>query len=271
LMSAMYFVVRYLGYPIAIIQSFGGSSLLFGSDSFCAAIYIFMIWGFAFFILVTDLIMILRVYAMYHRSRIILGVLLLVYIPTTIIHLVLTGIANNPNTHLSVAAVEVFNTKSCAFAYSDATNLLMYINVSRTVISVVLCIFSVAKFWRHSLERHRTLGRWQVNRYMKLLVQGSILYFVADVLYNIVALMLGISMLRTVGAQIFGGTSSIAPYIIAPRLIISVREIHSRITGEDPDSGFGLASERFSTSGGESGTGRIIGVRLISINSVPES
>ncbi|KAF9231085.1 hypothetical protein BU15DRAFT_82843 [Melanogaster broomeanus] len=272
-MSAMFFVVRYLGYPVAIVQAFGGSSLWFGSNSLtqemssCTAIFLFMTWGFAFFILVTDrepytyyrdnggmngsafaVVMLLRVYAMYNRSRIMLSILILVYIPATAIHLVLTGIVNNPNTHLSVTAMELINTKSCAFAYSDGTYLLTYINVSRTVISVVLCVLAVSQFLRHSWERRRALGRWQTNRYMKLLVQESILYFVVDVLYNVVALILGTSTLLTVGEQIFGGSSTVAPYILAPRLIISVREVHSKIIGEDMDGGFGLQSERFSTS-----------------------
>ena len=45
--------------------------------------------------------MLLRVYAMWNRSKIILGVLLLIYIPLNIISFVFAGVFNNPNTYLS--------------------------------------------------------------------------------------------------------------------------------------------------------------------------
>ena len=45
--------------------------------------------------------MILRLYAMWNRSKIILGVLLLIYIPVNIIGFVFSGVFYNPNTYLS--------------------------------------------------------------------------------------------------------------------------------------------------------------------------
>ena len=45
--------------------------------------------------------MLLRVYAMWNRSKIILGVLLLTYASQSIISFVFSGVFNNPNTYLS--------------------------------------------------------------------------------------------------------------------------------------------------------------------------
>ena len=45
--------------------------------------------------------MILRVYAMWNRSKQILYFLLFIYVPQVIISFVFTGIYNNPNTYLS--------------------------------------------------------------------------------------------------------------------------------------------------------------------------
>ena len=45
--------------------------------------------------------MLLRVYAMWNRSKFILRVLLLIFIPLNIIGFVLTGVLDNPNTYLS--------------------------------------------------------------------------------------------------------------------------------------------------------------------------
>ena len=45
--------------------------------------------------------MILRVYAMWDCSKMILGVLLLIYVPEVVIACIFTGIYFNPNTYLS--------------------------------------------------------------------------------------------------------------------------------------------------------------------------
>ncbi|KAF9230112.1 hypothetical protein BU15DRAFT_69476 [Melanogaster broomeanus] len=90
-----YVWVRYFALSVAMVQSFG------------AAIYLFMIWGYIIFQFVTDLMLILRVYAMYNRSRIVLGILLSIYIPAMIILVITTALLDNPKTHLSVTDVEV--------------------------------------------------------------------------------------------------------------------------------------------------------------------
>ncbi|KAF9237831.1 hypothetical protein BU15DRAFT_62854 [Melanogaster broomeanus] len=92
-----YVWLRYFGLLVATLQSFG------------TAIVVSLIWGNIIFLIVFDLMFILRVYAMYSRSKMVLGVLLLAYVPVTISLIVLSGIANNPNTHLSVTNVEVVN------------------------------------------------------------------------------------------------------------------------------------------------------------------
>ena len=45
--------------------------------------------------------MLLRVYAMWSRSKTILGVLLLIYASNSIISFVFSGVLNNPNTYMS--------------------------------------------------------------------------------------------------------------------------------------------------------------------------
>ena len=56
--------------------------------------------GFPLLICIT-VVMVLRVYAMWNRSRAILGILLFVYVPQIIISVVWEGIYNNPGGNLS--------------------------------------------------------------------------------------------------------------------------------------------------------------------------
>ncbi|KAF9230574.1 hypothetical protein BU15DRAFT_69079 [Melanogaster broomeanus] len=222
--------IRYLGLSLAT------------AESFSTVIYLFTTWGNMIYLSVTDLTLILRVYAMYNRSRIVLGIILLVYIPTVAVQFALIVMFNNFKTHLSVTEVEEMNLKFCVTSYSDATELSIYIWIARAVNSAVLCLFAVAQFIRHALEMHKVLGKWQSNRYMRFLVQESILYFISDLLYNVLGIVLGPS--KTVSR------TAAAPYLLAPRLIISAREFHSHIVGDHIDNGFGFSSQGFSRSHG---------------------
>ncbi|KAF9233808.1 hypothetical protein BU15DRAFT_79731 [Melanogaster broomeanus] len=287
LVSAMYIMLRYLGLLVAMVQSFMGSSFWFGSNmvrssslvltrdeeltknahSFVsmtgvqppmiynssegtAMFLLFEIWGATIFGIVVHLVFMLRVYAMYNRSRIVLGILLCVYIPTTISQLVLLGIINNPKTHLSIADVEVVNMELCTSSYNGGNELIISQRVLSTVVNGVLCSFAVVQCIRYSLEIHKVLGKWQSNRYMKLLVQESILYFVMILLLNIMTLIQSLATLSGTVQLVVEALSGFPPYIVGPHLILSVREFHSRILGEHIDSGFGLDSQRFSMSRG---------------------
>ncbi|KAF9233805.1 hypothetical protein BU15DRAFT_66241 [Melanogaster broomeanus] len=173
---------------------------------------------------------------------IVLDIILWVYVRTVAVQFALIVIFNNFKTHLSVTEVEEMNMKFCVTSYSDATELSIYIWIARAVNSAVLCLFAVAQFIRHALEMHKVLGKWQSNRYMRFLVQENILYFISDLLYNVLGIVLGPS--KTVSR------TAAAPYLLAPRLIISAREFHSRIVGDHIDSGFGFSSQGFSRSHG---------------------
>ena len=64
--------------------------------------------------------MILRVYAMWNRSKIILGVLLCLYVPQVIATLILTGIYDNPNTYFSSMSLHMSNLKRMALIFSHS-------------------------------------------------------------------------------------------------------------------------------------------------------
>ncbi|KAF9233817.1 hypothetical protein BU15DRAFT_79740 [Melanogaster broomeanus] len=239
LVSVMYLVLRYLGLLVGMMQAFG------------TVIFLFMIWGSAIVTVVTDLMFILRIYAMYNRSRIVLFILLLAYIPTMIILLVLTGIVNNPQIHVSVINVEAINMELCVASYDVGTELFTYMRAFSTAINGVLCSFAVVLFIRHSLEMHKVLRKWQSNRYMKLLVQEGILYFVVILLHHVLTWVMGsLTLFSGIAQLVLAGPVAIAPYILAPRFILGVRDFHSRILGEHVDSGFGLHSQCFSVSHG---------------------
>ncbi|KAF8452911.1 hypothetical protein L210DRAFT_3499738 [Boletus edulis BED1] len=171
-------------------------------------------WTFVVFISTADLVMILRVYSMWNRSRTILSILLFLYVTQTIITVVLDGIYDTPNTYVS--AIQV------------------YLVIPRLVLSAALVIFAVSQTLKQSFEIYKATKQWQPNRYMQKLVGDGILYFIAftQTQYNTAASIL----LATFPYIIF--------YTLIPRFIIGIRELYDRDTHGrfHIDTGFGVRS-----------------------------
>jgi len=145
--------------------------------------------------------MILRVYAMWNRSKSILSILLFIYASQTIITFVWDGIYTNPddisgtsqtkvevlmesNVPISspppVTIVKVYNFKHCTHYYITPT-LATYREIPRFVLGTTLLILTVIPTIRESVEMYKSTKHWEINRTMKLLVRDGVLYFVAYV------------------------------------------------------------------------------------------
>ncbi|KIJ66441.1 hypothetical protein HYDPIDRAFT_26792 [Hydnomerulius pinastri MD-312] len=159
--------------------------------------------------------------------------------------MVMDGILYNPNTHLSGGEYEVNGLWAC-YTYNDLGNAFpMYLYIPRIVLSLLLCILPVIQFVRHSVEMRKALGTWRANRYMKLLAGQCILYFGVNLLANVVE-PLGLTLPNNVQVPIAVLCLTLT-FVLAPRFIISVRELHSR--AQHVDSGFGLGTQRLSLNG----------------------
>ncbi|KAF9237827.1 hypothetical protein BU15DRAFT_75620 [Melanogaster broomeanus] len=201
-------------------------------------LYYVMLVSNTLFFAAADLLMILRIYAMYNRSRLVFGVLLASYILAVVLRFIVIGIFYKP--HIGVAVV--FGTKSCTVSYSIAPALNAYFIIPHISFNVLLCGFAVVHFVRESLQMHRAIKQWRSNRYMELLVQGSMLYFTAYLPSHVTTIVIGIDVLQGLASVLLGMLSTIPPMVLPARLIMSMREFHSRIVGEHIDTGFGAIS-----------------------------
>ncbi|KIJ08288.1 hypothetical protein PAXINDRAFT_102632 [Paxillus involutus ATCC 200175] len=182
-------------------------------------------------------LMILRIYAMYNRSRRILAILLVIYIPTLVLSITSAAYSTAQKFYLSVLAVA--DVKICVMGINDIAHVVTYAIVARLVIGTLLCILAVAKFVRQSLEMHKALKQWRSDRYMKLFARESILYFIANLILN-VATYLSISGTLYIVLSII---SCVFPYVLAARFVLSVRDLYSHAVGEHVDTGFGAVSQ----------------------------
>jgi len=193
------------------------------------------IWTSLVFIGAGDLLMILRVYAMYNRSRRILAILLVIYIPTLVLSITSAAYSTGQKFYLSVLAVA--DVKICVMGINDIAHVVTYAIVALLVIGTLLCILAVAKFVRQSLEMHKALKQWRSDRYTKLFVRESLLYFIANLILNVV------SYISNSGTPfiVLGILSSVFPFVLGPRFVLSVRELCSYAV-EHVDTGFGAVS-----------------------------
>ncbi|KAF8554413.1 hypothetical protein OG21DRAFT_1094707 [Imleria badia] len=121
--------------------------------------------------------MILRVWAMYTRSRLILGVLLILFsveISSTIVAVAFYSDSRN----VSAVTIQILDVSFCAlqpasFAWPKVAFILQITHGG------AMCILAVVQFMKQSLETYRVTKQWQLNRYMNLLVRQGILYFFA--------------------------------------------------------------------------------------------
>ncbi|KAF8419134.1 hypothetical protein L210DRAFT_3577675 [Boletus edulis BED1] len=187
--------------------------------------------------------MILRVYAMWNRSRTILCVLLLVYIIQTLITIVLEGIYDNPNTHLSVTAIQILNFPVCSASVNNLSYTIYYVAL-RLVLSALLAILAVFQTLKQSFEMYKATKQWQPNRYMQKLAKDGILYLIVNVLFQAINLVDITGFPAGTAYALLDTCIYVAFYIFIPRLVISMRELYDRdIRGRfHIDTGFGVVS-----------------------------
>ncbi|KAF8119664.1 hypothetical protein EV363DRAFT_1196382 [Boletus edulis] len=178
--STMFVVVRYIGLYWIVTAALIGSSFVPGPLEVSKILLLSYPWTFLVFLSTADLLMILRVYAIWNRSRTVLCVLVLVFVIQTIITVVVDGIYNNNNA--SVTIIRVLDFSLCAPLYSNVSLVPgVYYAAPRLVLGALLAILAVFQTLKQSFEMYKATKQWQPNRYMQKLVKDGIFYFIVYV------------------------------------------------------------------------------------------
>ncbi|KAF8434806.1 hypothetical protein L210DRAFT_3552406 [Boletus edulis BED1] len=189
--------------------------------------------------------MILRVYAMWNRSRIILWILLFIYVVQTITSVVAEVFYQDPSDHFSETTGHLSSFSFCnVSAYGPlAFNMFMLQLNPRLALAATLVILAVTQTVKQSVEMYKVTKQWQLNRYMQLLVRDGILYFVVNVLCQITSMLIYSPNLSV--TMLFLSTFVyIIFFALVPRFIISIRELYDHDTHgrSHIDTGFGMRS-----------------------------
>ena len=152
-------------------------------------------------------VMILRVYAMWSRSKRILCLLQFIYVPQVIVTSVL-AVVYNTGTYLSgmaqinftchsnltqvaihlllsfspVTILSVMDFSVCNVSWSNTPLMpAVYEEIPRCVLSATLLILAITQTLKESINMYKATKHWQPNRYMQRLVRDGIIYFLVYV------------------------------------------------------------------------------------------
>ncbi|KAF8125321.1 hypothetical protein EV363DRAFT_638327 [Boletus edulis] len=243
--STMFVLVRYVGLCWAILSGLIGSTFVPGPMIVSTASFLAIYWTFPIFLIAADLVMVMRVYAMWNQSKWILSFLLLICVPQTIASFILAGIYYNPNTYFSATIDQVYTFSFCNGFIKIPSSLLLGVAIPRFVLSAVLLILAVISTLKESLELYKATKLWQPNQYMQRLLRDGILYFLVNMLYNTHDIITTVVTTNATLPIYLATFSYIAICPLVPRFIISVRELYDQLRNRSwgVDTGFGVFSQ----------------------------
>jgi len=247
LVTALFIVVRYAGICCIIATSMVGSSFLSGPSVLCGIIYTISIWAHILFIGAAELAVILRVWVLYSQSRRILFTLLLLFSVEIIVTIIDTITTTPSNIHdIVISTVQTLHSSVCPLTYPSTitgkvAGIFQFANIS------ALCAFTFLQFVIQSLEMYRVTKRWELNRYINLMVKQGLIYFVLLCSYSLIAFLQHAGALPTEGSLFMASIIVTVPtFALTPRFIISIRELHASklrgARGSGIDTGFGLST-----------------------------
>ncbi|KAF8125276.1 hypothetical protein EV363DRAFT_1351256 [Boletus edulis] len=198
------------------------------------AIYIFtgtvisrtLLWTRLIYTIAADMIMILRVSVMFTQPERIRRILFFLYAIVTVNTIVFSAIWYGPHSGFSVKPV-VINLEggtACRAGYARNEIPSAYDGIPRGLFDILLLALAIYRFTKHCNETRDTMGRQKVNKYMMLLLEHSVLYFVLNFSYE--ALEVGTYFPSTptlylVLVTVYQGS---IPFMIYPRLVLSMRD-----------------------------------------------
>ncbi|KAF8549111.1 hypothetical protein OG21DRAFT_629999 [Imleria badia] len=243
--SAMFFIVRYVGLAVALIEGLYGSTFIPGPTQVSTVLLLASVFAFILFLAAADLMMILRVYAMYRKSRIVLGLLLVLYAATVVLYFISAVHYNNLD-NLSMTTPQVLDMSFCNPTYNNTSSKIGdYKLIPRLTLAALLLTLVVARLCIDSFQTYRMTKQWKTNEYISLLAREGILYFFAHLFNNI-------DFGQTMTGNIITTITFIVFFILSPRFIMSIRELHDYrvnvpVQYDGIDTGFGISKGQSSS------------------------
>ncbi|KAG1812773.1 uncharacterized protein BJ212DRAFT_1578527 [Suillus subaureus] len=242
IMSLLYLIVRYFGLFLALLcGSWGGLLYMPESSqvrlranshsslsSYIAASYgliVLIEWGFSVYFCFAEAILIWRLYALCNQSKLLLYVLVGLFLPIVALSIGTDiYLYSRPNV-FSVKEIITPHAKYCTLSRNTGPMPAIYTSIPIVCYDVLLVILAAAILVRHLKERREIQMR--ANTYMVMIVRYHIMYFALNLTNQILLVILWAHIPTSVTSlsELFNDT---APFILAPRLIISIWDTHAQ-------------------------------------------
>ncbi|KAH7908080.1 hypothetical protein BJ138DRAFT_1208636 [Hygrophoropsis aurantiaca] len=207
---------------------------------YCRALYIYMKiymavnWGQTIFILTMQAILVIRVYALFNRSKKVLIFLVTFYGLQTIATFVMLGFMFNKRAlHEYVTSISPtigsvtqdinLNLPSKFFPFVQAMTILP------VAFDTFLLFFALWAFLKHALEAKKLNGGWSINVLVRTLMADHLVYFVCNLtwLSLMVAANYFTTELKVSGISFYTATYFFTALVVVvgPRMVISLRAV----------------------------------------------
>ncbi|KAH0831388.1 hypothetical protein J3R83DRAFT_14052 [Lanmaoa asiatica] len=124
-------------------------------------------------------VMILRVYAMWNRSKKILYGLLFIYAPQVMVSFAFSVFNFTSSTNFSVTVDQVIGPSVCnssGITIGVQSLPATYAQIPRLVLDATLLVLAVIQTLKQAADSYKVTKKWQPNRYMQQLVKDGVLY-----------------------------------------------------------------------------------------------
>ncbi|KAG2057553.1 hypothetical protein BDR06DRAFT_183867 [Suillus hirtellus] len=222
-MSCLYLVVRYFGLFLAIVCACWGG-LLYMPESVSYDLIVLIEWGFSVYFCFAEIILIWRLYAISNQSKLVLQVLVGLFVPIVALSIGTDIFLYSRRDVFSVKEVITPDATYCTLSFHIGPMLAIYTSIPIMCFDILLVILAVVTLVKHFMEQRSI--KMRPNTYMVMIVRYHIFYFALCLTNQILLVILwaNIPMPAMSLAELFNGT---APFILAPRLIISIWDTHA--------------------------------------------
>ncbi|KAF8558596.1 hypothetical protein OG21DRAFT_1481290 [Imleria badia] len=210
-------------HPLLVTDSYHRLILL----NSCEILGILGEWAMLVFMGAADLVMILRVWAMYSGSKIVLGVLLPLYVLEMVSFTINSIVVSIKST---AVADQVLNFSFCLVEFEASPIWADVRNSLQFVLAAVMWLLVIAKFIRNSYQMYKMTKEWRISRYLNLFAREGMLYFLAVLLFGIFNILIFAGKIPLTGWQLIpiGFFNYVPVFTLVPRFIVSVRALHAR-------------------------------------------
>lgn len=250
LMTALYLCLRYLGLLYAVISILAQVPTIPLTDTGCHACFITLNSITVVSTIMLGVIMIVRLYAMYQQSRKVLILLVVTFLPVSIIDGTFTGRASQNS---SAVVLILSGSYVCSPSFNGNGVLLIDIisilSIAWEVLALCLAAWIAVK---HIRELPQSSARGTLGGCFKVLIKTHVVYFTSFVAMS--CFQIGYLSPKLSGnpysleTMIYLGFSQVfilvQLVVMGPRLILGIREYNAALVAES-DSGTVMSSVAF--------------------------